>query len=117
MRLQTALMVGGVAAAGLLLLALAPRAAAAARGIATGENDLTRNATNAQGEPVSAYFGAGMLGTAGAAANTASGGWLATAGGWIGRTFYDLVNDDPLKPNQVQRATTDDLAQFPYLAP
>ena len=105
MRLQAALIVGGVAAAGLLLLVLMPKAAEAARGIATGENDLTRNATNAQGEPVNAYYGAGFVGTAGAAANEASGGWLATAGGWIGRTFYDLVNDDPLTLTSVQRNT------------
>ena len=61
-------------------------------GYVSGDNALTKTATNAAGQPVTAYQGAGPLGTLGAAANAASGGVLATFGGWLGGAFYDLTH-------------------------
>lgn len=53
---------------------------------------LVETATNAAGQPVTAYAEAGVLGTLGAAANAASAGTLASLGQWIGSTAYDLFN-------------------------
>jgi hypothetical protein len=76
----------------------APEAVKAAgevvEGIATGNNALTQTATNAEGERVTAYEGAGIVGTVGAAANAASGGHLATWGGSLGSWIYDMTHDD-----------------------
>lgn len=86
-----------VAGAGVALVAAAwimtrgvKAAADTVQGIATGENDLTATATNAAGESVPAYYGAGVVGTVGAAANAASGGYLASAGEWIGGIAADV---------------------------
>ena len=76
------------------------------RGIVTGDNALTRGATNAAGEPVTAYVGAGPVGTVGAAANKVSGGWLATAGEWLGGVASEIFSpevraaNESLKPTQ-----------------
>lgn len=70
-------------------------------GIVTGDNAVTRNATDASGQPVTAYQGAGVLGTAGAVANAASGGTLASFGEWIGGKVYDWTHPnqpDPTAP-------------------
>ena len=67
-----------------------------AGGIWTGDNAVTRAATNAAGERVTAYEGAGVLGTVGAATNAASGGVLASIGQWLGGKVYDWTNPDPL---------------------
>jgi len=67
----------------------------AAPGIVSGDNALTRGATDAAGNPTTAYVGVPIIGTAGAAANAASGGWLATVGEWIGSNAYDLTHSDP----------------------
>lgn len=85
----TTLLVAG----GLALLAVwyvVSRAPAAVSGALSGNNALTENATNADGTPQTAYVGAGPLGTAGAAANAASGGWFSTVGDWLGSKAYDI---------------------------
>ena len=65
-------------------------------GLLSGNNALTKNATNAAGERVTAYQGAGPVGTIGAAANAASGGVLASIGQWIGQKAADLFLPDPM---------------------
>ena len=68
-------------------------------GVVTGDNAVTRSATDADGNRVTAYQGAGIAGTAGAVANAASGGTLASIGGWLGRKVYDLTHsDEPAAP-------------------
>lgn len=57
--------------------------AAAAGGIVSGNNALT-NGTD--------YQGAGVLGTLGAATNSASGGSLDWLGNQVGSALYDLFN-------------------------
>lgn len=59
-------------------------------GVVSGDNAITRNQTNADGETVTAYQGAGVLGTLGAAANSASGGVLASAGEKLGGWLFDV---------------------------
>lgn len=66
-------------------------------GLATGNNAITRNQTNAAGEKVDAYEGAGVVGTAGAAANSVSGGFLATAGQKVGGWLYDITHLDAIE--------------------
>ena len=66
---------------------LSTRAAKIAGGIVTGNNALTQSQTDASGSKVTAYEGAGILGTLGAAFNTASGGVLASAGEKVADTF------------------------------
>jgi hypothetical protein len=62
-----------------------------AGGLVTGNNVITQNQTDAQGNTVDAYQGAGVLGTLGAGANSASGGWLASLGesigGWLAPSY------------------------------
>jgi hypothetical protein len=65
-------------------------------GIFTGNNAITKNATNAAGEKVTAYEGAGILGTLGAATNAVSGGTLASLGQAIGGAVADLR--DAIRP-------------------
>jgi hypothetical protein len=60
-----------------------------AGGVLTGNNAVTENATNAAGEATTAYQGAGIVGTVGAATNAASGGVLASIGESIGGTLFD----------------------------
>ena len=67
-------------------------AADAVGGAISGNNTVTANATDSNGNPVDAYQGAGVVGTIGAATNIASGGWFATAGEWIGGKAYDLTH-------------------------
>jgi hypothetical protein len=71
---------------------IASKAASVAGGVVSGNNVLTQNQLDLQGNPVTAYQGAGVLGTAGAAANTASGGLFASIGDWLGGKTYDLFN-------------------------
>lgn len=61
-----------------------------AASIVTGDNIITQNQTNAAGETVTAYQGAGVLGTLGAVANSASGGVLASIGEKLGGWTFDL---------------------------
>lgn len=61
-------------------------------GLLTGNNALVKNATDSNGKPVTAYQDKGVLGTLGAATNAVSGGYLATFGGWLGSTAYDLMH-------------------------
>jgi hypothetical protein len=71
------------------------RVVRAVPGIVSGDNALTRGATDAAGNPTTAYVDVPIFGTAGAAANAASGGWLASVGDWLGSHAYDLTHDDP----------------------
>lgn len=82
------LTVVGVALGGFLLW----KASGLAKGLLTGDNALTKNATDSNGKPVTAYQGAGPVGTLGAAANVASGGYLATFGSWLGSSTYDFFH-------------------------
>ena len=91
---QTITIAAAAGIAGLVLL----RYSGAVKGALTGDNALTRGATNAAGEAVTAYQGAGPVGTLGAAANAASGGYLATLGQWLGSSAYDLLNSGPAEP-------------------
>lgn len=58
--------------------------------IATGDNAVTRNQTNASGEKTDAYVGKGVIGTLGAGANSVSGGLLASVGETLGGWAFDL---------------------------
>lgn len=81
--------------------ALGKGAAAAVDGVAgvlTGNNAITKNASNSAGEKVTAYEGAGILGTLGAGANAISGGWFATLGENVGGWIYETANPEPVKP-------------------
>lgn len=71
------------------------RAFSLGKGILSGDNALTRNARDSDGNKVDGYVGVPVLGTLGAVTNEASGGYLATLGGWIGRNAYDLFNPSP----------------------
>jgi hypothetical protein len=68
--------------------------AAVAAGVVSGNNAITQNQTDFDGNKVSAYEGRGVLGTLGAATNSASGGTLASVGGYLGSKFYDLTHLD-----------------------
>lgn len=69
---------------------------AAVAGALSGKNALTENATNADGSPQTAYYGAGPLGTLGAATNAASGGWLSSWGDDLGSWLFEGTHSDPL---------------------
>lgn len=71
------------------------KAPAVAKGALTGDNALTRSATNADGSAQTAYVGAGPAGTLGAATNAAFGGWLSSFGDWIGTKLGDATIADP----------------------
>lgn len=91
-------------------------------GMVSGNNAITRSATNAAGQPVSAYEGAGVLGTLGAATNAASGGLLASAGQWLGGLAFDLneafrggapgQRTESVQPVAGAIRTTGDLARY-----
>jgi hypothetical protein len=51
---------------------------------------LTRNQKDLSGEKVTAYEGKGLPGTLGAAANTVSGGTLASIGEKVGGWVFDI---------------------------
>ena len=93
---QLAIIVGGAAVVAYVIYRAVPKVAEVAGGIVSGNNTLTRGARDADGRPTTAYQGAGVVGTVGAAANAASGGYLATLGSWLGGKTYDLFNTDPL---------------------
>ena len=59
-------------------------------GVISGNNPITENQTDADGNPTDAYQGAGVVGTVGAVANSASGGVLATIGQDLGQWAFDL---------------------------
>lgn len=63
-----------------------------AGGLLSGNNALTKNATNASGETITAYEGRGVLGTLGAGANAVSGGLFASLGQWIGDKAFKVFN-------------------------
>jgi hypothetical protein len=81
-------------AAGLFALYKLTDLADLAPGILSGDNALTRDATNAAGESVTAYQGAGVVGTVAAATNKASGGYLASAGEALGGWFARVTGAD-----------------------
>ena len=95
---QLAIIVGGVCVLAYLAYRVVPKIGEAAGGLVSGDNAITNNQTNASGEKTIAYVGAGVLGTLGAAANTASGGVLASVGEWLGGKVYDLTHDEPGEP-------------------
>jgi hypothetical protein len=80
------------AVAGLALWAVYHYGKKAATGILTGDNALTRNAVDWNGNRETAYQGVPVLGTLGAGANAATGGALASVGDWLGSTFYDATH-------------------------
>jgi hypothetical protein len=61
-------------------------------GLLTGNNAITENTTDFSGQPETAYEGKGVIGTLGAAANTASGGLFASIGNSIGSGLYNLFH-------------------------
>lgn len=69
------------------------------RGIFTNNNPLTNNQTDAQGNQVTAYSETQtpVIGTLGAAANSVSGGTLASIGEWLGNKIADITM--PYDPN------------------
>ena len=79
--------------------------AEAAGGIISGNNAITQNQTNAAGEKVTAYEGAGVVGTLGAVANSVSGGTLASLGEKIGSGLFSIFGSkyDPTKPVYIIR--------------
>lgn len=101
-KLQAIAIGAGVLVGGLVLW----KAASIGKGLVTGDNALTRNATDAYGNRVDAYQGVPVLGTMGAAANEVSGGYLATFGSWLGLQAYDLTHSDPdPEPVRLSRPT------------
>lgn len=68
------------------------------KGLITGDNALTRNARDADGNAVTAYRDVPVVGTLGAAANAVSGGYLASLGSWIGTSLYDAMYPAPADP-------------------
>lgn len=79
-------------------------AGAAVAGIVTGDNFITQNQHDWSGEKVTAYQDKGVLGTVGAAANSASGGAFASWGSSLGGWIYDATHDDYNPNAPVQRA-------------
>lgn len=73
------------------LTGLAKDAADTVGGAVSGNNAVTRGTV---------YEGAGVAGTVGAVANTASGGLLEDVGSWIGGKIFDWTHDeyDPNAP-------------------
>lgn len=99
---ETMVEVGAVIVVAVLAVYLVKKAAdvagsavQGAGGLLTGNNGITAAATNMNGDAVTAYQGAGALGTLGAATNAVSGGTLASAGQWIGSKLYDIFNPTP----------------------
>jgi len=82
----------GVLVVGVMLYRAAKAAPQIAAGLVSGHNAITENQTNADGDKTTAYEGAGLLGTLGGIANSASGGWFATAGQNIGGWVYDATH-------------------------
>ena len=76
----------------------ASAAAGAAAGLVSGNNAITANQTTWSGQSTNAYEGKGVAGTLGAAANSASGGALASIGNWVGGALYNLFGSNP-NPN------------------
>jgi hypothetical protein len=59
-------------------------------GVLSGDNSLTRSQTDAAGNSTDAYVGKGVLGTAGAVVNTATGGFAASIGQTLGGWAFDM---------------------------
>lgn len=68
--------------------------AEAAGGLVSGNNAITQSATNWDGTPQTAYEGKGVIGTVGAAFNTASGGILSSWGESLGSWLYDKTHGE-----------------------
>lgn len=60
-----------------------------AAGIATGDNALTRNQTDAEGNSTDAYVNKGVVGTVAAGANSVSGGVFASIGSKLGEWAFE----------------------------
>lgn len=91
------LAVGAVVAIGIFLFLKKQlgEAASAAGGLVSGNNAITEGTV---------YAGGGVLGTVGAATNSASGGVLESIGDSLGSWWYDVVNGeyDPNAPTAPQ---------------
>lgn len=96
LKTETLLIGGGLLVAVIVAAKLLPKAAKEAGGLITGNNFITGNAFDASGGRTTAYQGAGVAGTLGAATNAASGGFFASMGDWLGGSLYDLTHADPL---------------------
>jgi len=100
----------GVAVVGVVVLTLffkkqVADAAKGVGGIISGDNALTEG---------TAYAGAGVAGTAGAAVNAASGGLFENIGSWLGNAVYDVTHPSDGKqatasvPLQTRKQATQD---------
>lgn len=108
--LQLAALGAGVAVVAVLAFRLTGAAGALASGakdaagavvdgaanLLTSDNAITRNQANWDGDKTTAYQGAGVLGTLGAATNSLSGGAFASWGENLGGWFYDRTHADPV---------------------
>lgn len=61
-------------------------------GLVTGDNVITQNQHNFDGTAQTAYQGAGIAGTLGAATNSVSGGALSSVGEYIGGKIFDWTH-------------------------
>jgi hypothetical protein len=93
---ETIVIGAGVLVAGLVLMNILPKLVKGAGGLVSGNNALTQNAKNADGSAQTAYQGAGIPGTLGAATNLATGGVLSSIGDWLGGGLYDAFHGDPM---------------------
>lgn len=114
----TLLVAGGIALLAVVYIVRKGAAVAAiAKGALTGDNALTRGATNADGTPQTAYIGAGPAGTLGAATNAVSGGYLSTFGDWLGNGLYNLTHPGETAPNASDAAQQLQARPIDYGAP
>lgn len=93
-----------VASGAFLLLYVLPKVI---RGVFTNQNPLTNHQTDAQGNPVTAYSDTTVpvVGTLGAAANSLSGGTLASIGEWFGGLAAKVAGLDSYDPNSPATAS------------
>lgn len=91
-----------------------------AGGLVSGNNVITQNQTNAAGQAVTAYQGAGVFGTLGAAANSASGGYLSSFGETLGGWAFDAFGprtDLSLAPSLANAAYHDRTFDYTDIVP
>lgn len=83
----------------------ASAAASAAAGVVSGNNAITASQTTWSGQSTNAYQGKGVLGTLGAATNSASGGAFASIGDWIGGKLFDLFGSNATQSGGTNNAS------------
>jgi len=111
----TVMLYGGLAVVALVALYFARKTVT---GIVTGDNALTRNATNAAGEPVTAYQGVPVVGTLGAGTNYLLGGYPASIGQSLGGWWFDVFGptyhvNAPVADDSADRFTIVDFGDNP----